>query len=138
MKNQMSIDIAASKEKIWPFLVQTEKIHKWYSQQDKIEYVGQKQGEDGANLVLEEKFAGSNMKFDCQVIECRKNEKMVIKSNSVAAGLIKTMEQNWVLESLPSGTLFTFTELVKPRWGIVGAWMSILITPVAHSTTKKC
>ena len=57
MKVQDSIDIAAPPEKIWPFLVEPERILKWYTLLQKFEYTSEQHSGVGTTFYMEEKAA---------------------------------------------------------------------------------
>jgi hypothetical protein len=68
----MCIDVETPKEKIWPFQTNTDEAKQWYFLFEKLEYVGLKNGEMGAHLILEEKFSGLSLRFNCLMTECGK------------------------------------------------------------------
>ena len=76
MKIQRSIEIAAPPEKIWPFLVEPEKILQWCITFIKFEYTAEKRTGVGATFYLEEKAGGPLMKLNFKIIEWLKNEKI--------------------------------------------------------------
>jgi carbon monoxide dehydrogenase subunit G len=53
MKLQRSIEIAASPEKIWPFLVEPEKIMKWFTFLKKFEYTSTQKSGAGTTFYYE-------------------------------------------------------------------------------------
>ncbi|MBM4447368.1 MAG: hypothetical protein FJ023_08510 [Chloroflexi bacterium] len=67
MKVQKSIEIAAPPEKVWPFLVDPEKILKWCITFRKFEYTGKKRSEVGTAFYVEEKAGGPLMKLNFSV-----------------------------------------------------------------------
>jgi uncharacterized protein YndB with AHSA1/START domain len=64
VKVQRSIDIKASPEKIWPFLVEPEKILKWFTHLKKFEYTGQQRSGVGTTCYYEELSSGKLMKMN--------------------------------------------------------------------------
>jgi predicted PP-loop superfamily ATPase len=62
MRLQRSINIAATPEKVWPFLVEPEKIMKWFTLLRKFEYTGNKQSGVGAVFHYEEKSGAQSGK----------------------------------------------------------------------------
>lgn len=69
MKVQRSIEIAAPPEKIWPFLVEPDKILKWCITLEKFEYTGEQRSGVGTPFYFEEKAAGGLMKLNFVVTE---------------------------------------------------------------------
>ena len=55
MKVQRPIEIAAPPEKIWPFMVEPEKILKWCITFRKFEYTSEQRSGEGTTFYIEEK-----------------------------------------------------------------------------------
>jgi uncharacterized protein YndB with AHSA1/START domain len=126
MKIQRSIEIASRPKKIWPFLVEPEKIIKWCVTFKKFEYTAGRHIGLDTPVYVEEKAGGPLlMKLNCIVTKWVENEKFVFKMTS--GTFVKSYEQRCFLTPTPSGSTFTFMkELVLP-FGIVskliGAFM---------------
>ena len=123
MRVQRSIEIAAPPEKIWPFLVEPEKILKWFTLLQKFEYTGEQRSGVGTTFYYEEKSGGRLMKLNYKVTEWVKNEKLAF---TMTSGSLKTNDQVWSIEAMPSGSRFTLTEDVEMPWGIIGKIMDAL------------
>ena len=123
MKLQKSIDIAAPSEKIWPYLVEPEKIMKWFTLLRKFEYTNKRCGGVGTTFYYEEKSGPMLMKFHFKITEWVENEKIAFIMTS---GSLKKDDQIWALEATPSGSRFTATEEVEMPWGIIGKMMDSL------------
>ena len=117
MKVQRSIDIAASPEKIWPFLVEPEKIMKWFTHLKKFEYTGQQRGGEGTTFYYEEKSSGQLMKLNYKVTEWVKNKKIAF---SVISGSLTKDDQVWSIEATPAGSRFTLFEDLDLGMGFIG------------------
>lgn len=117
MKVQRSIDIKASPEKIWPFLVEPEKILKWFTHLQKFEYTGEKRNSVGTAFYYEEKSSGKLMKMNYKVTEWVKNKKIAFV---VTSGSLKKDDQTWSIEATPTGSRFTMFEDVDLGMGIFG------------------
>ncbi len=117
MKVQRSIDIAASPEKIWPFLVEPEKILKWFTHLKKFEYTGQQRNSVGTTFYYEEKSSGKLMKMNYKVTEWVKNKKIAFV---VTSGSLKKDDQIWSIEATPTGSRFTWFEDVDLGMGFFG------------------
>ena len=123
MRVQRSIEIAAPPEKIWPFLVEPDKILKWFNLLQKFEYTGEQRSGVGTPFYYEEKSAGRLMKLNYIVTEWVENEKLAF---SMTSGPLKKNDQVWSIEAIPSGSRFTLIEDIEMPWGIIGTIMGTL------------
>lgn len=117
MKVQRSIDINLPPEKVWPFLIEPEKIMKWFILLKKFEYTGDKRGCAGTTFYYEEKSGGQLMKMNYVVTEWTENAKLAFK---VTSGSLKKDDQVWSIEAMPSGSRFTMFEDLEMPMGIFG------------------
>ena len=117
MKVQRSVEIAAPPEKIWPFLIEPEKIVKWFNLLQKFEYTGDKRRGVGATFYYEEKSGGQLMKLNYKVTEWVENKKLAFK---VTSGSLKKDDQVWSIEATPTGSRFTMFEDLEMPMGIIG------------------
>jgi uncharacterized protein YndB with AHSA1/START domain len=114
---QRSIEVGAPPEKIWPFLVEPEKIMKWFSLLKKFEYTGDKRRGAGTTFYYEEKSSGQLMKLHYKVTEWVENKKLAF---SVTSGSLKKDDQVWSIEAIPTGSRFTMFEDLEMPMGIIG------------------
>ena len=114
---QRSIEIAAPPEKIWPFLIEPEKIMKWFNLLKKFEYTGEKRSGVGTTFYYEEKSSSQLMKLNYAVTEWIDNKKLAFK---VTSGSLKKDDQVWSIEATPSGSRFTMFEDLEMPMGIIG------------------
>ena len=117
MKVQRSVEIAAPPEKIWPFLIEPEKIMKWFNLLQKFEYTGDTRSGAGTTFYYEEKSGGQLMRLNYKVTEWTENKKLAF---SVTSGSLKKDDQVWSIEALPSGSKFTMFEDLEMPMGIIG------------------
>ena len=117
MKVQRSIEIKASPAKIWPFLVEPEKILKWFNLLEKFEYTGEKRSGVGTTFYYEEKSGGQLMKLNYKVTEWVTNKKIAFV---VTSGSLKKDDQVWSIEAIPTGSRFTMFEDLEMPMGIFG------------------
>jgi len=117
MKVQRYIDIAAPPEKVWPFLVEPEKILKWFNLLRKFEYTGEKRSGAGTTFYYEEKSSGQLMKLNYKVTEWAENRKIAF---GVTSGSLKKDDQVWSIETTPLGSRFTMFEDLEMPMGIFG------------------
>jgi uncharacterized protein YndB with AHSA1/START domain len=120
MKIQKSIDIAAPPEKIWPYLVEPEKIMQWFTLLRKFEYTSSKHSGAGATFYYEEKSGPMLMKLNFRVTEWLENKKLAFVLTS---GMMKKDDQIWELKATPDGSRFIATEEIEMPWGIIGRAM---------------
>ncbi len=124
MKIHESIEIASPPGKIWPFLVEPEKILKWCITLQKFEYTGEQCSGIGTTFYSEEKARGPLMKLNFTVTEWVENQKITFKMAS--GNFVKGYEQWWTIEPIASGSRFNFAEEVKMPWGIFGGLIGFL------------
>ena len=117
MRVERSIEIAASPEKIWPFLVEPEKILKWFTFLQKFEYTSEQRSGIGTTFYYEEKSGGRLMKLNYAVTEWVENKRLAF---SMTSGPLKRDDQVWNIDATPSGSRFTLTEDIEMPWGIIG------------------
>jgi uncharacterized protein YndB with AHSA1/START domain len=135
MKVQSSIELKASAEKVWPFLIEPNKILNWCITFKKFEYTTEKRSGIGTTFYVEEKAGGPLMKLNFQVTKWAENQNITFKMISGTG--VKSYEQSWTLEIIPSGTNFTFTEQVELPFGIVGKLIGAMLQGGSQATVHK-
>jgi carbon monoxide dehydrogenase subunit G len=128
MKIQKSIEIKATPEKIWPWLIEPEKIMKWFTLLKKFEYTGEKRGGAGTTFYYEEKSSGQLMKMNYKVTEWVENRKIAF---GVTSGSLKKDDQFWSIEPTTGGSKLTWFEDVDI--GFIGK----IIGPLAKMMIGK-
>ena len=118
MKLCRSIVIAATGEKIWPFLVEPEKIIKWCTPINIIRLTSQQRVGLGTTFYFEEKAVGRMMKLHFVVTEWVLNQSVAFKMTS--GNLVKRYEQRYTIEDIPSGSRCTCFEEVTLPYGVLG------------------
>jgi len=136
MNVQKSIEIAAAPEKIWPFLVEPEKILKWCMTFLKFEYTGEQRNGVGTTFCLVEKAGGPLMILNFRVTEWVEHQRVAFSMTS--GNLVKAYEQRWTVEATPSGSRFTFTEEVKFPYGIIGRIMGLFAQRCSVAAVGRC
>ena len=136
MRVQRSIEIAAEPEKIWPFLIEPEKILKWCITFKQFEYTGEKRNSVGTTFYLEEKAGPMPlMKLTFMVTEWVENERFAFRKTSGAG--VKEYEQGWTIRANPAGSRFTFIEDVELPFGIIGKLIGVVGQLSSAATAKK-
>jgi uncharacterized protein YndB with AHSA1/START domain len=135
MKVRKSIEIAAPPDKIWPFLIEPEKILKWCITFLKLEYTGEQRSGVGTTFYLEEKAGGPLMKLNFRITEWVENKRVAF--SMISGTFVKGYEQSWTVEATPSGSRFTFMEEVKLPCGIIGKIMGLFGQRGSEATVGK-
>ena len=135
MKVQKSIEISAPPNKIWPFLIEPEKILKWCITFLKFEYTGEQRSGAGSTFYLEEKAGGPLMKLNFRITEWVENERVAF--SMISGNFVKGYVQSWTVEATPSGSRFTFMEEVKLPYGIIGKIMGLFAKRGSEATVGK-
>ena len=118
MKLQRSIEIKATGEEIWPFLVEPEKIIKWCTPLNVIRYSSQQRGGVGTTFYFEEKAVGRMMKLHFVVTEWIVNRSVAFEMTS--GNVVKGYNQRYTIEPFPSGSRITCFEEVTLPFGFLG------------------
>jgi uncharacterized protein YndB with AHSA1/START domain len=126
MRIEKSVEITAPPEKIWPFLVEPEKIMQWFTLLKKFEYTGEQHSGVGTPFYYEESNGPMLMKLSYVVTEWVENERLAFR---MTAGPSSTRrdDQVWAIEVTPSGSRFTCTEEFEMSLGVVGRMLVALM-----------
>ena len=117
MEVQRSVEIAVPPEKVWPLLVEPDKILQWFTLLRKFEYTGDKRSGVDTTFYYEEKTSGQLLKIHFVVTEWVENQKLAF---SVTSGSLKKDDQVWSIDVTPSGCRFTMFEDMDMPMGIIG------------------
>jgi hypothetical protein len=135
MKMLCSIEIAATAEKIWPFLVEPDNILKWATPLKKIYITSEQRSGLNATFHFEEKALSPLMTLDLIITEWVVNKKISFKMTS--SNLVKDYEQKYTIECIPSGCRFTVFEDVTLPWGFFGRIVEPFRQPVSVMYLKS-
>jgi uncharacterized protein YndB with AHSA1/START domain len=124
MKVEQSIEISASPERIWPFLIDPTKIVLWFDSFKKCEYVNEKHTGAGTAYYVEEKVPGPLRKVNFEAIIWNENEDLVLEMTS--GKNVTSYEIAWNLKATQSGTTFHFVEEIGMPFGIIGKILGVL------------
>lgn len=134
MKVSRSIGIAAPPEKVWPFLVEPDRILKWCVTFRKFEYAGEQLSGPGTAFYVEEKAGGPLMKLNFKVKEWEENKKLAFHMTS--GNFVKGYEQTWTVDAASPGSRFTFMEEVDLPFGFIGKVMGSVARRGSEATVK--
>ena len=135
MKAQGSIVITAPPEKIWPYLVEPEKVLLWSSTYKEYEYAGEQHSGVGTKYYLEEQAGGPLMKITFQAKEWEVNKKLALKM--ISGSGVKDYEQVYSLEKTPQGSQLDFVEKVEMPMGLLGKLIGLLAEGMSAKTITK-
>jgi uncharacterized protein YndB with AHSA1/START domain len=135
MQIQKTIEINAAPEKVWPFFIEPEKVLQWYVTFRRFEYTGTQRRGVGTPIFIEEQATGPAMKMTFEASEWIENEMLSLRM--VSGSFIKSYEQEWSLEPIPSGSRFTFKEEIVFPLGIIGKLLGRVAQRVSSATVDK-
>jgi uncharacterized protein YndB with AHSA1/START domain len=135
MKAQGSIEIAAPPEKVWPYLVEPEKVLLWSSTYKKYQYAWEQHKGVGTRYYLEEKAGGPLMKINFEAKEWESNKKLTLKMMSGTG--VKDYQQMYSLEKTNQGCRLDFVELVEMPMGFIGKLIGHLAEPASMKTVAR-
>ncbi len=134
MKVSASIEIAASPSKVWPFLVDPERVLKWCVTFKKFEYCGEPRSGPGTPLYIEEDAGNGLTKMDFVVQDWKENERLALRMVSGAS--YKSYEQYLSLEPTAGGSRFTYTEELVLPYGILGQMIGLIAERMSAKTLR--
>ena len=135
MKIQKSIEIAASAENIWPFLVEPANIMKWCSTVKRILHTSEQRSGLRTPFYFEEKAVGRIMKLHFVVTEWVVNLSVSFKMTS--GNFVKGYEQKYTLEPTPTGIRVTCFEDVILPFGILGKLVELFRRPISEAHLER-
>ena len=137
MKTENSIEIAATPERSWSFIIEPEKVLKW-SPFSKFEYASEQHSGVGTKMHVEEKvpLPMPPLKVDFTITEWIENEKIASETIS-GPGFLKEVEAKWLIEAIPSGSRVTYIENAEFSRSIVGKLLGFISQRTANKDTRK-
>ena len=134
MKLHESIEINSPPEKVWPFLVEAEKIRAWYFPLLEFEFTSDHRGV-GTTFSYVEKTPGGTMKINFAVTEWVENETMAFKMTS--GEFLKGDDQSWTVERTDTGCRFIFQENAEFPYGVLGKVMGAFAQIGSKANVKE-
>ena len=135
MKVRKSIEIAAPAEKVWPFLVEPEKIKKWFTSLETFEYLEDQRSGAGTPVYVEERIPGRILTVTFVADEWVQNERIILTATS--SNYPTRYHIAWSIEPTDSGSWFTFLEDFGYPYGIWGKILDLLGPTVARANMAK-
>jgi uncharacterized protein YndB with AHSA1/START domain len=135
MRIQQSIEINASPAMIWPFFVEPDKVLQWMGTYKKFEYASNQHTGVGTPYYIEEQAGGPLMKINFEVTEWKENEKLAL--HMVSGTGVKSYQQEYLLETTPTGSRFTFTEVVELPFGFIGKLIGLIGQGMSKAEVSK-
>lgn len=135
MKIQKSIDISAPANKVWPYFIDPEKILQWCITFKKFEYPNSKQGGVGTPIYIEEQAGGPLMKMNFEITECVENQKITLQM--LSGPMMKSYQQWWSLEAIPTGSRVSFSEEIVFGMGLFGKFLGSFQEKSSLATIDK-
>ena len=131
------IHINESKEKIWPYMTDPQKILQWCITFNKFEYTSEQREGIGTTFYVEEKAAGPMpvSKLDFKLTEWIQNE--VISFSKISEGGPQKYIQEWKIAQENSGSKFTFKEEIIMPFGFVGRIIESFAKGISESSVEK-
>lgn len=137
MRIENSVEIAATAEKFWHFLIEPERVLRW-SPFSKYEYTSEQRSGVGTTIHVEEKvpLPMPSLKVDFTVTEWIENEKIAAEMTS-GPGFLKEVEEKWLIEAIPSGSRVTYIENAEFSRSIIGKLFGFFTQLTADKNTRK-
>ena len=136
MRIERSVEIAAPPEKVWPFLIEPERIMQWFTLLKKFEYTGEQRNGVGTPFYYEEKNGPMLMKLSYEVTEWVENERLAFRMTAGPASTRRD-DQIWAIEATPSGSKFTCTEELEIPWGVIGRMLAALMASIVGKRIQE-
>ena len=124
MRVEKAIKITAAPEKIWPYLVDPQKIPMWFDSFKKCECTSEKNTGVGTTYYVEEKVPGPLRKINFESTDWNDNQSLTLKM--ISGKNVSSYKIHWQLQKDKSGTKFYFTEEVGMPFGPIGKVLGLL------------
>ncbi len=133
MRLSQSIDIAASPERIWPFLTKPHEIVKWCFAFQKCEYSSKQRFGAGVSFRVKEKAGGALRNLELTTTEWVENASVALRVHC----LFRSYQQRWTIEPTERGSRFTFSEDVETTHGVIGTLLGFFSRPTSGPRLKE-
>ena len=113
----MSVEIEASPERVWEFLVDPEKAKQWFHALKKYEWTSEPGGV-GSTFTWLEEASGRTYEIDFKTTEWEPAR--VFGFSMVRGDFFKSYDERWVIEPTEGGSRFTFNDRIGFPYGPFG------------------
>ena len=120
MQVQMSVDIEAPPEKVWPYLVEPEKAMEWYTMLKTFEYTNGEGGPD-STFYWEEDVRGKIYSNHFKTTEWVENQ--VFAYEMTSGNFFKAYSERWEVKPTETGSQFSFNDTLVFPYGFFGKVM---------------
>lgn len=124
MKVEKSIQISAPPQKIWPYLIDPQKLPLWFNTFKRCEFAGEKRTGVGTTYYVEEKVPGPLRKISFEAAGWDENKHLNLRMTS--GKNVSGYEIEFSLKPQQSGTIFHFSENVGMPFGPIGKILGAL------------
>ncbi len=135
MKIQKSLETNAPANKVWPYFVEPDKIMQWCTTFKKFEYQNGQSAGMGTPVYIEEQAGGPLMKMNFKMTECIENQKVILRM--LSGPMLKSYQQWWTLEPIPTGTRIGIAEEMEFGMGFLGKLLGSIEEKSAPATIEK-
>ena len=137
MKVSKEVQIAAPPERIWPFLVEPEKIKKWFTTLVKFDYTSNQRTGVHIPIYFEETFSNRHLEIHAVVDEWVQDRRIAIRA--IRSNYPRRYDIEWTIEPSASGSSVTCIEHFEfpyRRW-IAALGLNLLGWIVVGSSVGK-
>ncbi len=120
MQVQMSVDIEAPPESVWPYLVEPEKAMEWYTMLKKFEYTNGEGGPD-STFYWEEDVRGKIYSNHFKTTKWVENR--VFAYEMTEGNFFKAYSERWEIKPTETGSQFSFNDTLVFPYGFFGKIM---------------
>ena len=129
MDVHQSIEIAAPPERVWPLLVEPEKVKQWYVTLDDFRYVDHRG--PGGHIRVVEHAPGATLDVEFEATRWIENHGLSL--HMTEGNTVRAYDQAWDLDPTPTGCRFTFEQHVVMPFGVLGQ----LIGAIGKGTSER-
>ncbi len=135
MKIQKALDVTVPENKVWPYFTEPQKILQWCITFKKFEYQVGQYAKMGTPIYIEEQAGGPLMKMNFEMTECVENQKITLRM--LSGPMMKSYQQWWSLEAIPTGTRVSFAEEIEFSMGLFGKLLGAVQEKSSMATIDK-
>lgn len=135
MKAQGSIEIVATPDRVWRFMVDPEKIKQWWIGLEEFEFENERGGGPGERFFCEERAGGRLMRLYFVYTEWVPARRLAF--SMTLGDVLKGREQVWSVTPIDTGCRFTLEEEITLPFGVVGRVLETFIAGQLEARVGK-